>query len=350
MDSTLQAIITAATFAPSGENCQPWRFVVEGNRIEVHMIAERDQSAYSWGQRASYVAIGAAVENMVIAASEKGKKTTVVFGPQGDGPVAIVTVQDDGSVMPDPLVDAVQKRCTNRKPYKKTPLSAEIQSSLKLVPTVSPAHFHLITDRSAIQRLATGASANERILFENRSLHDFFFGHINWTKEEDDQKSIGFYIKTLELPPPAVIGFELCREWKMQLFMNKLGISKIVSAINKKIYSSAAGIGSISIPDDTPESFFAAGRSLERVWLLATHLGLSVQPLSGLLFLFLQIKSGNTSIFSSHHSALIQQSYQQIQRTFETDRTIAMMFRLGYSSAPSARASRLAPLISEHTL
>ncbi len=76
-----ERILTAGNSAPSGENCQPWHFVVRGASIEVHLLPERDQSAYAWGQRASYLANGAAIENMVIAASAEGYRVIVNYFP-----------------------------------------------------------------------------------------------------------------------------------------------------------------------------------------------------------------------------------------------------------------------------
>src|SRR3990167_10630915 len=72
MPPHIERILTAANSAPSGENCQPWRFVVSGDTVDVYLRPERDKSAYNWGQRGSLMACGAALENLVLAAGQGG--------------------------------------------------------------------------------------------------------------------------------------------------------------------------------------------------------------------------------------------------------------------------------------
>src|SRR6185369_12487672 len=98
MDEIIDKILEAAVCAPSGENCQPWKFSVSDNRIYLFNVPERDDSLYSWGQRASYIAHGAAIENMSIAAETLGYKLSVELFPksQGSNLVALLElVKDD---------------------------------------------------------------------------------------------------------------------------------------------------------------------------------------------------------------------------------------------------------------
>lgn len=53
---SIQKILEIAVNAPSGENCQPWRFRVEGEKIWVYNNPESDQSLYNYAQCGSLVA------------------------------------------------------------------------------------------------------------------------------------------------------------------------------------------------------------------------------------------------------------------------------------------------------
>ncbi len=68
----MQKILEAGVRAPSGENCQPWRFVVAGDTLSIFNIPERDLSPYNFNQLGSMVAHGALIENIVIAATAFG--------------------------------------------------------------------------------------------------------------------------------------------------------------------------------------------------------------------------------------------------------------------------------------
>ncbi len=132
MDSDLEQILLAANKAPSGENCQPWHFVVHPNKvIDLKVLPERDQSYYSWGQRASYLAVGAALENLAIAASALGYKSEVSYSSINDNDrIATVSLVKSASVQADPLVKAIDSRVTNRNSYSKESLSSQERDAL----------------------------------------------------------------------------------------------------------------------------------------------------------------------------------------------------------------------------
>lgn len=342
----IQKIITYGTKAPSGENYQPWRFEVKGNIISVINIPERDTSLYGWGQRASYLAHGALLENMSIASSALGYKMAVKLFPDQSNPNLVANVYiEKTQPRPEPLFPAIDQRVTNRKPYKKTPLDAQDKNKLLAInQNTEGVKIALAEYPEKIRELAKAASKNEKILFENRDLHNFFFSHINWTKEEDREKSIGFYIKTLELPPPARLGFKLFKHWPILNLLDKIGLANMVAAINSTIYSSASAMGIIVIKNVSAQDYIAAGKIMERVWLTATNLGLNLQPMTGILFLRLRILAGETAQFSPRHIELIKNVYEKIKDNFKIrDSHIAMLFRLGRGEKPSARSSRLRP-------
>ena len=88
--------------------------------------------------------------------------------------------------------------------------------------------------------------------------------------------------------------------------------------------------------------FVKAGRAVERVWLTVTSLGLSLQPLTGVLFFMLKIKGGEGSVFSESQRAEIENGYAEMEKTFGATGPIAFMFRVGKGKPPSAHASRFA--------
>src|SRR5437588_12772428 len=63
----IEALMTAAVRAPSGDNTQPWRFSVDSGRgrIAIDVDPARDPSPMNAGQRMSRIAVGAALENML---------------------------------------------------------------------------------------------------------------------------------------------------------------------------------------------------------------------------------------------------------------------------------------------
>lgn len=334
----LERILEAGNAAPSGENCQPWRFRVSGATIDVLLLPERDQSAYSWGQRASYLAVGAALENIAIAASVEGYRVDVVYFPDVNNQmlVARVSLIVDANAVSDPLSRYIKERITNRKPYARTPLT-----NAQRIALLNAGASALVESPEFLKTLGRVGSTNEEVMLGNRALHDFFFSHVNWTSEEDSKKKIGFYIKTLELPPPAVPMFKIFQHWSVMRILAALGFASIVAKQNAAVNASCAAMGAFLIERTEPIDFVRVGRAIERTWLTATSLGLAFQPITGVLFFKLKIQNGEAPIFSKRERAKILSAYQRAADLFTANkRHVAFMFRIGKGELPSAHAVR----------
>ena len=341
--SDIERILEAGNSAPSGENCQPWHFIVRDKTIEVHLLPERDQSAYSWGQRTSYLANGAVVENMIIAASAEQYQAEVQYfpNPKDAWHTATIFLQKDTSIIPDPLATYINKRISNRKPYKKDSLTDKERRALLEAIEDKSCSSVLVEERENIDQLGRVGSTNEEVMLANRRLHQFFFNHVNWTKEEDEEKKIGFYIKTLELPPPVEFMFKVFRNWSRMRIFDALGFNRVVGKQNGVTNASAAAMAAFMIARTEPLDFVKIGRAIERFWLTATALGLSCQPLTGLLFFKLKIDGGEGEIFSQHEQNLIMDAYQKTSRICNANGNhIVFMFRIGRSTPASAHAVR----------
>jgi len=344
----IKKILEVAVHAPSGENCQPWRFSVRKNEIDIFNIPERDQSLYNYGQMASYVAHGALIENILIASSAFGYRAKLNLFPEvGDPNLVAIVFLEQGTPVEDPLHRYIQRRCTNRKPYNTAPLSTDQLAAFTAVAEeIAGGKLILIQDRKKIKTLARAGSVNEQVMLSNEFLHKFFFTHINWTQAQEDKKRIGFYIKTLELPPPAQVIFKIFRHWPIMKVLNKIGMAKAAAQGNAKIYASCAAMGTVVVPHKTPQDFITAGRIMQRVWLKATQIGLNIQPLTGVLFFMQGIRAGHTEQFTPAQLNLIRGAYASIKNVFDVrDEEIVMMFRIGEGGEPNACSSRLPPQI-----
>ncbi len=348
MNQKIHDILEAGTMAPSGDNCQPWKFIVEDNRVEIRLLPERDTSLYSWGQRASYLAHGALLENIFIAAQQKGYQVLLDEFPQpNDVALTAVVSFDEHAVLTKEheLFPSIYTRCTNRKPYKETHLTVEQdQLFMRTNEEVKGARVALLTNEQFFDELASAGGLNERILFENKELHRFFFEHINWTRAEDENRRMGFRPETLEIPTPVLPMFKLARRWGFTRLLRLLNFPKVLAKQNAKIYRQAAAFGAIIMPATKKEDYLAAGHALQRTWLKGTAMGLSLQPLTGIFFLNLHLLNGNgeKSSLSMEHEQLIADMYQKTHQIFSTENEcIALMFRVGTGGTPTARTVRL---------
>lgn len=344
-------ILNYAIWAPSGDNTQPWRFEASENKIKVFNVPEGDTSLYNFRQAASLVANGCLIENIKVAALEFGYETDVTILPAAgtENLVAEILLNKSYQKYHHPLFPYIKARVSNRKPYKLVPLSSEhkdvISHSLTNGKDIYDIRLSIIDGRKGIEELASLASVNEKIVLENRVLHKFLFDHLTWTEEEDKIKK-GFFIKTLELDGVQKIAFKLFSHWSILKFFNKVGASNLVAKENAKLYAQSGAFVAISAPDTSAMSFIKSGLATQRFWLMATKLGLAVQPLTGILFLHHRIVSGDKGQLSPEHTRLIENAYAKIEDAFNSQkRSIIMMFRIGYAEEPSAKCLRRDPEI-----
>ncbi|MFP5223418.1 MAG: ThiF family adenylyltransferase, partial [Acidobacteriota bacterium] len=166
----------AAQQAPSGDNCQPWRFQQSGSTLRILLEPREDQSFFNISQLASIVACGAAVQNVLCAAPDIGCQATATLlpDPANQDVLADISVEPAPLQQPDPLADAVWTRTTNRRMYAKRPV--EPFSRDEMVSAASPARLLLLHDRDQLNKLGKLLYQADKIRVERRDLHEYFMG------------------------------------------------------------------------------------------------------------------------------------------------------------------------------
>lgn len=348
MKEIIEKILEESIYAPSGENCQPWKFAVDGNNIHIFNIPEADSSLYNFEQKGSYVAHGALIENIIIVALKYGYKIGVKLFPVKEEPNLVATLTLD-QTNPKEMSSYryISKRCTNRKDHAHQKLSDDQKRQLiEIAKETGLGELKIVDDEESLNILGKALAVNEQVIFENKKLHNFFYEHILWN-EEDQGKAGGFYIKTLEFLPHQLKGVKLFKNWIILKILNKLGkVSRMIAKENAEKYANSGALAVVVAKGNRYEDFINAGRTIERVWLKATELGLSVHPCTGVIYFTERIKGGNADVFSQNHLEIVKTAYTDIERIFNVEgKTIPMLFRVGYADAPSARSLRMKPNI-----
>src|SRR5690606_33987604 len=89
----VEKIIIAATKAPSGGNCQPWKFIYSNSRLFIFHDQEVSYSFLDFNSYGAYIALGAAIENVCIKSDEIGFEADIDYSALQtiEGLVAIVS-------------------------------------------------------------------------------------------------------------------------------------------------------------------------------------------------------------------------------------------------------------------
>jgi hypothetical protein len=361
MHDTILQIIDYAIWAPSGDNSQPWTFQIsQDDNLSVYLERDKDNPILNFRHSGTYVAHGALIENVIIAASHFGLKALPEILPEGESSdlVSRFSFQKlvrgfDGKPVQsieDPLFPYLKERCCDRKKYKNIPLTSTEERELKGVGlSVAGSRTIFVEDKKKIAAIAKTSSLTERIALETPALHRLFFQSLIWSRREEQEKGIGLYVPTMELPGIARLMFKVLKFWPVTAFFNIFGFSRLASKGNSQIYASAAAYGLIIIPTHTAAGFVAAGRSMQRTWLTVAKLGLAFQPVTGIIFFTERVRANDAPDFLPKHIPLIKKADIALRSLYglEGDQSVmAMQFRIGRADKPTARSLRVPAKVS----
>jgi hypothetical protein len=198
-----------------------------------------------------------------------------------------------------------------------------------------------------MELFARNLTVMEEVALMNKTLHALFFANIFWSNKKQEKGEPGLHGKTLELPPPAQALFRVLRYWPIASVLAHAGFPRFVAETNAKQNASSAAFGAILSPALTIEIYISTGRLLERIWLLATSVGLSFQIVSGILFLARRVELGeNTSALSIAEQKVVRDADASIRQILGTkDKHPVITFRIGYGKPATLRSARMKPQI-----
>lgn len=340
----LTQIAGAGILAPSGDNCQPWKLYYDGTKLHLINLPERDTSLYNVGDIASFIAFGAMIENMNITAQSLGYIPSVTVFPKGGRSRLVASIGfDKGQTVNDPLLPYIPQRCVNRKPYQRKQLSQPVTDSLqKAAGERKEARLCLIEKGKEKNLLANILALNDRIVFENEKLHDFLFTHIRWSKDEIETSRDGLSIHSLELGAFQSRFMKVLSSWKIVQFLNRVGFSRFVPMQSCQLCKGASALCILSYAGTGPGSYLNGGRALQRIWLTAASLGLSLHPMTGLIYLIHTLSSGGEGL-SNDHKKMLLRSFDTLKELcpLGANESYIMAFRIGYADPPSDKSLRV---------
>jgi nitroreductase len=278
---TLGQILAAGRWAPSGDNDQPWKFERIDDEIALIHVRPRDPAnvyEYRDGEPL-LLAAGMLLESLEIAAAAHKRRTEWAHSQIGDTHTIRVHFQEDASVAFDPLYGVLTLRTVDRRKYdtrklttyEKQRLLESLQNTLQLRWFETPAERKGV---AGLGRQATDIRLRSKETFETHRKV------IDWTRRLSP-----FGIPATALGISSVM--QRMMHWQMQKWSrtdraNRL-FGTFAAALQLDLAPGAASAAFfvLETPDwaqASPETVLNAGRAIQRFWLTATQLGLSMQP------------------------------------------------------------------------
>jgi nitroreductase len=344
--SRIEQILGAARWAPSGDNTQPWRFeILDEHRFLVHGHDTRDWCVYDLDGRASQLAIGALLENIVIAASPLALMPKISRQPTDDESRTTfdVRIADDPGIATDELFPFLEQRVTQRRPLSRTALSDNQKAAL--LDAMGPGYsLRWVDDRASVRRMAGLLSRSARLRLTIPEGFEVHRRIIDWGVETSDDK----------IPAPAVgldpVGIALMR-WAMQswrrvdtlnTYFAGTWLPRLQLDLLPGLFCGAHFMIVGNDPLDSIDRTVAGGRAMQRLWLKATQLGLQFQPEMTPL-IFSRYGAEGRRFSTRQTDTEVSKISDGLQGVFGLDGFghCVFMGRLGFGAAPRSRSVRL---------
>jgi nitroreductase len=334
-DTHFVELVAAASKAPSSDNMQPWEFRKQDDSIEVFCVGDRllsidVEDMFTW------ISIGAAIENLAIAAEERGLACEIECGDpvQLKGPAAIVRFfagRNDAKP-----VTSISERRTNRRPFHPRPLSPQTCLGLADATEGFAAGVYWTNNVSSLRDMASIDIAFSSILLEHVPFFDGLFDAIRFSRRELESERLGMDLKSLEIPPLGFAIARLLKSWKISRIVGRLGIGRIVAKILSSRLEASGALFLITTGRRDPSGYMEAGRAMEALWLEAASRGLSAHPY-GVIPQYLTMAELKPDMFLPEHLSVIEGRREQFRSVFTVteDEFPAIMLRIGYAEEMS---------------
>ena len=258
-------LIEQAVKAPSGHNTQPWIFRISETEIDICPDYSRALPVVDPDNRELFVSLGCAAENLCIAASHKGYCPTVTVAEDG---TICIRLDRQSDVTPSPLFAQIALRQTNRRVYDgRTIPAANIDRlrSVEVAPSVS-VHFY--------ERGTPAFDAIAELIYRGNSLQmqdDAFKTELRswmrYNKKHRDAQQDGLSYDVFGAPNlPRFISENVIAGALNERSQNRGDRKKIASASHLIL---------LTTRNNVVEQWVALGRTLERLLLTSTAIGLA---------------------------------------------------------------------------
>lgn len=268
-----QFLVRYAVLAPSSHNTQPWLFNVTGDEIRLFADLERWLTVADPDKRELYVGLGAALENLLVAADHFGLGYEVEYLPGSDSAhaatVRLSTAESQASKPSDEasdrrdsrLFEAIPNRRTNRSRYQERPVPREDLRVLQEARTEADVRLQFVADPAKVDGLADLASRADRRQFA----------------DPDYRRELGRWIGR------GAFGDSWLEAKLGKYLMTYLNVGGQQARKDAGLMRATPLVAVIRTQSDGRRGQIRAGQVFQRVSLRATVLGIQTHPMSAML-------------------------------------------------------------------
>lgn len=313
MDDLTTAMAEAARLAPSIHNSQPWRFVADGDRLDVLTDPGRAAPAIDPLGRSMWLSCGAAVLNALVTSRAAGRACSVTLGPTRTEPQLVASLSLGGRIAAADddleLARAVSRRHTVRTPFDHTPVPAEVVRRLRHAVENEHAWLAVVSRPDEIVELAVLTGHAEAAENADDAYRDEL---ASWLRAAGADASDGIPLSLVE-PGHAHSSVPL------RAFVDQPQAAPADDDAPPPVERPLLAV--IGTDGDQHVDWTHAGMAMQRLWLTATVAGLAASPMT---------QAVDHAAFRARLSSVVGLENGHPQ----------MLLRIGYGARPASTGRR----------
>ena len=273
------ALVSAAILAANPHNSQPWRFRVSDTQIDLFADRARNLGTIDPFLREMHIGLGAALENLLLAATVHGYSARLALLPDAADPTLVARVAlATGQPAVNALAEAIPKRHTNRSPYDLArPVATEVFEQLRALGSdladVTVFWFTTPEQRKQVGDLIVRAT-EALVADEQQSIDSHAWYRETWEELQAERSGITIDAHSLSMP--------LTLASKIMPPISRQQGDAFFLANTRDVYTATATAFGILVSRDSMDNGqrLLGGRLWQRMHLWGTANGLTMQPLN----------------------------------------------------------------------
>jgi len=327
-----RALVGAAVLAPSYCNAQPWRFEVDTGELRVLLDATRTLPLSDPDQRFAQMSLGAALENLLVAARAWGQQPSVRYLPWGATPrpgsslvAAAVSWQPAERPRDRLLHFALTERRSNPRPFDGRAIASQSRTQL-LAQVGEEVRLHWLEDRDDVHAVGEIVHDAVSVAMSDRRAQAERTAWMRGSDGDVRQHGDGITADRLGLGGPArwFAGHSLSPDSRFYGW----GSSSLAKDTRDLVRSSGA-LALLALPEKSDAGWLVGGQAYERFALRAATLGIAQHPLAA-------------PIASERHRSILARRFHA-----EGEEPL-LLVRLGHAKSPSPTPRRGVALVSTY--
>jgi hypothetical protein len=260
--STLRTLVYYATLAANGHNTQPWKFAIRKNSIEIHPDYSRSLSVVDPQNRALWISLGCALENLIIASRALGFTYQVDY-PEDTDHIHVYLEED--IPVDSAYFQAIPFRQNTRSEYDGRLIKNDDYKMLHALPLEPGVILRFLDTPSDMEIAQEYIYQGNLAQYGDQAFVNELITWLRFNKKEALDKMDGLY--------SGCSGNPEVPRWLGQMFVSRTKPHQQAEADRKKLLTSPSAVVIASETEDKT-SWVRTGQVYERLALQMTVMGI----------------------------------------------------------------------------